>query len=162
MKMPFTILLYGAATTCLLVSFHRDRGRTREAVRKAGRMLFGVLPHFLTIFLVSGMVLAAGNEETIKALVGRESGVLGLLLSAFTGAVALVPVLAVFPVVSQLLENGAGTAQMAVFISTLTTVGVMTIPLERRYLGLRTALLRNLLCFMAAFATSAALEAVLV
>ena len=161
MNVQFTSLLYGAAIIFTGISFGRDRGKTKKAVQKAGRMFLGVLPHFLTIFLISGALLAAGSPETVGALVGRESGFTGLLLSAVTGALALVPVLAVFPVVSQLLENGAGTAQMAVFISTLTTVGVLTIPLERKYLGLRTALLRNLLCFIAAFATSAALEAVM-
>ena len=70
-----------------------------------------------------------------------------MLLAAVTGAAALVPVLAVFPVVSELLKNGAGTAQMAVFISTLTTVGIVTIPLEVKYMGVKAAVLRNLVIF---------------
>ena len=56
--------------------------------------------------------------------------------------------------VSELLKNGAGTAQMAIFISTLTTVGFITIPLEIKYLGVKTAVLRNILFFLAAFVTS--------
>ncbi len=162
MNTSFTFFLYAAALICIGASFHRDRGKTEEAVRKAGRMLMGVLPHFLAIFIISGILFTSGNAETVNALVGRESGITGMLLSAVAGAVALVPVLAVFPVASRLLENGAGMAQMTVFISTLTTVGVMTIPLEQKYLGLKTAMLRNLLCFIAAFGTALALEKVLI
>ena len=92
---------------------------------------------------------------------GTESGIRGMLLAAVTGAAALVPVLAVFPVVSELLKNGAGTAQMAVFISTLTTVGIVTIPLEVKYMGAKAAVLRNLLFFLLAFATSSLLEVLL-
>ena len=99
--------------------------------------------------------------NTVQTLMGTESGIRGMLLAAVTGAAALVPVLAVFPVVSELLKNGAGTAQMAVFISTLTTVGIVTIPLEVKYMGVKAAVLRKLLFFLLAFATSSLLEVLL-
>ena len=100
-------------------------------------------------------------SKTVQTLMGTESGIRGMLLAAVTGAAALVPVLAVFPVVSELLKNGAGTAQMGVFISTLTTVGIVTIPLEVKYMGAKAAVLRNLLFFLLAFATSSLLEVLL-
>ena len=100
-------------------------------------------------------------SKTVQTLMGTESGIRGMLLAAVTGAAALVPVLAVFPVVSELLKNGAGTAQMGVFISTLTTVGIVTIPLEVKYMGAKAAVLRNLLFFLLAFATSSLLEMLL-
>ena len=50
---------------------------------------------------------------------------------------------------------------MAVFISTLTTVGIVTIPLEVKYMGPKAAVLRNLLFFLLAFATSSLLEVLL-
>ena len=45
--------------------------------------------------------------------------------------------------------------QIAVFISTLTTVGIVTLPLEIRYLGEKVALLRNILAFLFSFAVAA-------
>jgi uncharacterized membrane protein YraQ (UPF0718 family) len=50
-----------------------------------------------------------------------------------------------------LLENGAGMAQMAVFISTLMMVGVVTFPLESRYFRFRATLWRNILAYFYAF-----------
>jgi hypothetical protein len=51
--------------------------------------------------------------------------------------------------------------QIAVFISTLTTVGLVTLPLEIRYLGKKTAVLRNLLALLFSFAAAAVTGVVL-
>ena len=108
-------------------------------------MFAGVLPQFISVLLFSGLLLALLPPQAIGRLLGREAGLGGMLFSALVGAVALVPVMVVFPLVGRLLEDGAGIAQMAVFISTLTTVGVVTLPMEIRYWGKKAALLRNLL-----------------
>ena len=153
MNTGFTLFFYGLSAILLSLSFRKDREKTNRAVRKALFMMLGVLPYFLIIFILP--------PKTVQTLMGTESGIRGMLLAAVTGAAALVPVLAVFPVVSELLKNGAGTAQMAVFISTLTTVGIVTIPLEVKYMGVKAAVLRNLLFFLLAFATSSLLEVLL-
>lgn len=159
--MSFTVMLYGAAAVSLSVSIWKDRKKTRQAMQKALRMFLGILPHFLLILLLTGILLTTVTPQFIESMIGSESGIQGMLLAALTGAVALVPVLAVFPIVSELLENGAGISQMAVFISTLTTVGIVTLPLEMKYLGRKAALLRNALFFLFAFVTSLGLGAVL-
>ncbi len=161
MNTGFTLFFYGLSAILLSLSFRKDREKTNRAVKKAVFMMLGVLPYFLTILLVTGTAFFILPSKTVQTLMGTESGIRGMLLAAVTGAAALVPVLAVFPVVSELLKNGAGTAQMAVFISTLTTVGIVTIPLEVKYMGAKAAVLRNLLFFLLAFATSSLLEMLL-
>lgn len=160
MNIGFTLFFYGLTAILLAVSLGKDRGKTILAVRKAAFMMLGVLPYFLTILLVTGAAILLLPPEAVQTLIGTESGMRGMLLSAVAGAAALVPVLAVFPVAADLLKNGAGTAQMAVFISTLTTVGIVTIPLEAKYMGIKAAVLRNLLFFLSAFATSVLLGAI--
>ena len=150
MNTGFTLFFYGLSAILLSLSFRKDREKTNRAVKKAVFMMLGVLPYFLTILLVTGTAFFILPSKTVQTLMGTESG-----------AAALVPVLAVFPVVSELLKNGAGTAQMGVFISTLTTVGIVTIPLEVKYMGAKAAVLRNLLFFLLAFATSSLLEMLL-
>ena len=154
MNTGFTLFFYGLSAILLSLSFRKDREKTNRAVKKAVFMMLGVLPYFLTILLVTGTAFFILPSKTVQTLMGTESGIRGMLLAAVTGAAALVPVLAVFPVVSELLKNGAGTAQMGVFISTLTTVGIVTIPLEVKYMGAKAAILRNLFFFLFAFATS--------
>lgn len=154
MNTGFTLFFYSLTAILMAVSFRKDRKKTIGAVRKAVFMMLGVLPYFLAILLVTGAAFLILPPEAVQTLIGTESGIRGMLLAAVTGAAALVPVLAVFPVAADLLENGAGPAQMAVFISTLTTVGIVTIPLEAKYMGIKAAVLRNMLFFLFAFATS--------
>lgn len=161
MNTGFTIFYYSLTAILLALSFRKDRKKTNWAVRKAVFMMLGVLPYFLTILLVTGAAFFVLPPKAVQTLIGTESGIRGMLLAAVTGAAALVPVLAVFPVAADLLKNGAGTAQMAVFISTLTTVGIITIPLEAKYMGAKAAVLRNLLFFLFAFGTSFLLGVIL-
>lgn len=154
MSSIFNVSFYVFAILLLILSFKKDREKTKKGIRKGLSMMLGVLPQFLSIMLITGAAYVILTPDTIQRLLGTESGIQGMVLAAIVGTAALVPVLAVFPVVSQLLENGVGTAQMAVFISTLTTVGLVTLPLEFKYLGVKTAVWRNLLFFLFAFATS--------
>ncbi len=154
MNRVFTMFLYALAILLLIVSVYKDRDKTKRGIQKGIWMMLGVLPYFLTIMLVTGTALIYLKPDTIRQILGAESGLRGMITAALAGTAALVPVLAVFPMVSELLRNVAGTAQMAIFISTLTTVGFITIPLEIKYLGVKAAVLRNILFFLAAFATS--------
>ena len=157
----FTYSLYGLSVVLLGISFAKDRKKTKLSLKRAWKMFITVLPQFAAILLLVGMLLAILSPEVIQSLVGTEAGFLGMLLSSLIGAITLVPVLIAFPVAAQLLQNGAGIAQMAVFISTLTTVGFITLPMEIKYLGRKTAILRNVLAYLLAFVTALAMGALL-
>ncbi|PIN72610.1 permease, partial [Candidatus Woesearchaeota archaeon CG10_big_fil_rev_8_21_14_0_10_45_5] len=49
-----------------------------------------------------------------------------------------------------LISKGASYGVVAVFMTTLMLVGVVTLPLEIKYFGKKAALLRNALNFVAA------------
>ncbi len=155
MNAMFTCCLYGITGILLLLSLIKSKRKTILALKKAWRMFWAVLPQFLGILFLVGLMLAVAQPVTINTLIGAESGVKGLLLSALLGSAAIIPALIAFPIASELLQNGAGLMQIAVFISTLTTVGFVTMPLEMKYFGKKTTLLRNLLAlifsFLAAF-----------
>lgn len=82
---------------------------------------------------------------------GEKSGFLGYFIASVVGAVTLIPGFVALPMAKLLLEHGAGVAQMAVFISTLMMVGVVTAPLEARYFRFRATLWRNLLAYFYSF-----------
>ena len=117
-------------------------------------MFTGVLPQFVAILLLVGLALAVLSPETIRRTICEETGFIGMLLASLVGAVSLVPVMIAFLIVAELLESGAGIIQMAVFVSTLTTVGLITIPIETKYLGKKVAVLRNILAFAFSFITA--------
>lgn len=118
------------------------------ALKKAGRMFLNVLPQFLVIVLIVSPFLAILEQETIQSIIGAKTGTLGVVVSSLLGSAVIVPAIIAFPIASELLQNGAGLMQVTVFISTLTMVGFVTLPLEVRYLGKKTAVMRNALAFL--------------
>lgn len=162
MDAVFTYSLYGVAAILLGVSFAKDRKKTILSLIRAWKMFIGVLPQFIAILLLIGLLLAIVTPEMIQRVIGAESGFLGMLITSLLGAVTLVPALIAFPVAAELLNNGAGITQIAVFISTLTMVGFVTLPMEIKYLGKKVAVLRNILAYLFAFATAFIIGAVLI
>ncbi len=150
----FTYILYGVALILLILSFCKDRGKTLLSLKRAWKMFITVLPQFIAVLLLVGLMLAVLSPATIQRVIGAESGFTGMLITSLVGSVSFVPVLIAFPIAAELLRNGAGIAQMAVFVSTLTMVGLVTLPLEIKFLGNKIALLRNALAYLLAFATA--------
>ena len=113
-----------------------------------------ILPQFLAILLLIGFILAVLDEATISKLLGKESGVIGLGIAAIIGSITLIPGFIAFPLAASLLAAGAGYGQIAMFLTTLMMVGVVTLPLEIAYFGKRLAVMRNALGFVYAVLAS--------
>lgn len=154
MDSVFTYSLYGMAAILLAISFLKDKAKTLLSLKRAWKMFTNMLSQFIAILLLIGLLLAILEPETIQSIIGSESGFMGILIASLLGAITLVPALIAFPIAAELLKNGAGIAQIAVFISTLTMVGFVTLPMEIKYLGKKVALLRNVLAYLLAFATA--------
>lgn len=142
-----TLILYAAAGVLLVLSLIKDRHKTMRAVKKGLKAFEGILPQFLVVLVLVAAVLAFFDPETISALIGERSGILGVLAAALVGAITLIPGFVAFPAAAQLLKSGAGVLQIAAFVSTLMMVGVVTLPLEIKYFGRRAAIARNTLAF---------------
>lgn len=141
----FTIILYGLAGCLLLLSFSRDKQKTVQALKKAWKSIENILPQMLAVLMLIGLMLSILDAETISHLLGRESGILGMTIAAVLGSVTLIPGFVAFPLAASLLAAGAGYGQIAMFVTTLMMVGVVTIPVEQKYFGRRTTIRRNLL-----------------
>ena len=144
----FTYILYGLAAAGLVVSFLKDKKKTKAALMKAWKAFENILPQTLVIFLILGFALAIFSPETIRKLIGEESGYLGALVAAVLGSVTLIPGFIAFPLAAALLKSGAGYMQFAAFVSTLMMVGIITIPIERKTFGMKAALTRNIAAFV--------------
>ena len=157
----FTLILYGVAGVCLVISVIKDRKKTLLALKKAWKSFENILPQFLAILLIIGMGLAVLNAETISRLIGKQSGWLGVAVLAILGAITLIPGFIAFPLAASLLHSGAGYTQLAAFISTLMMGGIETMPVEMKYFGKKATLLRNGLAFVFSFGIAAVIGVVL-
>jgi uncharacterized membrane protein YraQ (UPF0718 family) len=144
----FTYILYGLAGGGLVISFLKDRNKTKMALKKAWKSFENILPQFLSILIIIGIALAILSPETITNLLGTRSGILGLLGAAIIGSITLIPGFVAFPLAAALLKNGAGYMQIAAFVSTLMMVGIVTLPVEIKTFGKRAAIIRNISAFV--------------
>jgi len=144
-------IFYGLAIVFLLLSFIKDKKKTKMALKKAWKAFENILPEFLVVILLVGFLLAILNPETISKIIGAESGWFGVILAGIIGSITLIPGFVAFPTAAILLENGAGYMQIAAFISTLMMVGIVTIPVEIKYFGKKISILRNVLAFFFSF-----------
>ncbi|HBQ64299.1 MAG TPA: permease [Clostridiales bacterium] len=147
----FTAALYILAGILLTLSFFKNKDKTLMALKKAWKSFDNILPQLLSIIIVIGVMLAILSPESVSKLAGSESGGLGMLIAALVGSITLIPGFVAFPLAAALLENGAGFMQIAVFISTLMMVGIVTLPLEIRYFDKKAAIIRNSLAFVFSF-----------
>ncbi|NJE48965.1 permease [Thermococcus sp. 9N3] len=145
-----TLFINALALACLALGFMKDRAKTRRALKIAARSFVKILPMMLAIILIIGLMSGFVPPKTISRVVGREAGIIGVLTVAVLGAILHIPSLIAFPLAASLLEKGASVTSVAVFITTLTMIGFVTLPLETRILGKRFALLRNALSFIIA------------
>jgi len=143
-----TFILYLVAAICLILSYLKNRQKTRVALKKAFKAFESILPQFLVVLILVAIALAVLDEPTISLILGKDSGVWGVLAASLVGAVTLVPGFVAFPAAAALLQGGAGVTQIAAFVSSLMMVGVVTLPLEIQFFGKRAAFLRNFLAYI--------------
>ncbi|MEW6424873.1 MAG: permease [Bacillota bacterium] len=158
--MLFNLVLYFLAAGTLLYSFRRDRQKTKKALQAAGKFFLNMLPAMLGIIGLIGVILALVPPGVIAGLFGSNSP-FGILLISLAGAVTMIPAFIAFPLAASLVQAGAGLTAVAVFITTLLMVGIVTAPLEVAFFGKKFTLWRNALGFALALAIGALMGVIL-
>jgi uncharacterized membrane protein YraQ (UPF0718 family) len=143
--------LYFITGILLAWSFYKDQLKTKKALKKAWKSFENIMPQFLGVIILVGLVLSVFDTEFTSRLIGAESGWLGTFMAAVVGSITLIPGFIAFPTAALLVESGAGYMQIGAFVSTLMMVGVVTIPIEIKYFGKKMTLLRNIMAFAFSF-----------
>ncbi|KUO76945.1 MAG: permease [Clostridia bacterium BRH_c25] len=157
----FNIVLYILTIILLGMSFLKDKKKTKMALIKAWKSFENILPQFLSILIIIGVMLAVLNPDAISGLIGQESGWTGIIIASVIGSITLIPGFVAFPLAAALLKSGAGFMQIAVFISTLMMVGIVTIPVEIKYFGKKATILRNVFAFAFSYVVAIVIGVVL-
>ncbi|OGL63046.1 MAG: conserved protein, permease-related protein [Candidatus Tectomicrobia bacterium RIFCSPLOWO2_02_FULL_70_19] len=134
----------------LLVSFLAGREKTLRAVRIAAKRFVAILPRFIPMLLLVAVVLYLVPERVIARYLGTENLWAGVLFASLLGSVSVMPGFIAFPLCGILLAKGVPYTVLAAFSTTLMTVGVVSAPVEMKYLGLKVTLLRNGVSFLIA------------
>lgn len=151
----YAIIIIIAVLT--LISFAFDRGKTIRGIKKGLMQFLKILPTLLSVIIIISIILHFVSNELLMEYLGESAGWGAYFSAAVIGSVALLPGFIAYPVAGILIKSGVSYAVIAVFITTLMMVGILTIPIEARYFGLKTTLLRNGLSFIGAIVVGAAM-----
>jgi uncharacterized membrane protein YraQ (UPF0718 family) len=116
-----------------IISFVFDRKKTIRGIKKGLLQFLKILPTLLMVIIIISIVLHFVSNELLRQYLGESAGLGAYISAAVIGSV------------------------IAVFITTLMIVGILTIPIEARYFGLKTTLIRNGLSFIGAIVVGAAM-----
>lgn len=157
----FTLTFWGISIGLTGVSLVKSKKRTFEAMKKSKGMMGNMIGEIIAIIFMIGLILTFIPPESIKSVLGSSNTVLSTIIAAFVGSITLIPAFVAFPLVGSFVDVGASIVPAVAFLTTLTMVGLVTFPLEKKEFGFKFALTRNVLSFIAALIIAAAMGVVL-
>lgn len=144
------LVINSMVVICLFLSLWKSKEKTVLALRVALNAAKRLGPGILALIVIIGIILGFLPPQWIANSIGGERGAIAVLISALLGSVLFMPAIIAFPLAGSLKSMGASPMAIAAFITTLTMIGFIFLPLEIKELGKRFALLRNGLSFVIA------------
>ncbi|MDD3810518.1 MAG: permease [Erysipelotrichaceae bacterium] len=146
----FTMGFWVVGGILFILSIVKNRKKSKEAMVKSRGMMKNMIGDIIGIIFMIGLVLTVIPPQTIENVLGSGNTALSTLVAAIVGSITLIPAFVAFPLVGSFVDAGASIVPGVAFLTTLTMVGVVTFPLEKKEFGTRFAVARNLLSFGAA------------
>ena len=138
----------------LLLSILKDKRKTVKALKIAWKKFKNILPAFIGMLVLVSIVLFLVPNEVILKYLGTQNLLDGLLIASFFGSITVMPGFIAYPLSGILLEQGVPYTVLAAFVTTLMMVGVVTFPVEQKFLGTKIAIVRNIIGLIIALIVS--------
>lgn len=133
-----------------IVSFIIDRKKTIKGIRKGLKQFTKILPTLFSVIMIISVILYFVSDEFMIEQLGSSAGIGAYVSAALVGSISILPGFITYPLSGILVKAGVSFAVISVFITTLKMVGFLIIPIEAKFFGLRTAIIRNLLSLVGA------------
>lgn len=145
-----TYIVYGLAIVVLIVSFVLDKRKTLKGIKKGAMSLLKLMRVLIPLIFIIGMLMVLINPDVISSALGEESGILGYVFAFVVGSITFLPAFVSYPLGAELIETGAGVPQVAGFLVTVMSVGVVYISAEIKYFSKKATIYRNLISIIGA------------
>ena len=133
-----------------IVSFVFDKKKTQKGIKKGVMMFLKILPTLISVIILVSVALYFVSEEMLIKYLGKDAGAGAYISAAIIGSISIIPGFISYPLAGILLKTGVSFSVLSVFITTLKMVGILTIPIEAKFFGYKTAIIRNSLSFVGA------------
>lgn len=144
------IVIYGLAVSLTIASAVFNIDKTKQGIKKGFKAFIRLMPVLIPLFMFVGILMTLVNPNLISRMLGEESGLLGVIMGLIVGSVTFMPPFVAFPLGRELLDSGAAYPQVAGFLVTLMSVGVVYFAAESIFFSKKAALVRNLISFAGA------------
>lgn len=129
--------------TIILISLFPDK---REVVTVTSWEFFiemiWILP---AVMVLMGLFSVWMSNEVVLRYLGESSGIKGIFLAIFLGALPTGPLYIAFPVAAVLIKKGAKISNIIIFLSAWACIKIPQEMVELRFLGLKFMVLRLIL-----------------
>lgn len=146
----FTLVFWIISIVLVVWAKKKNPMGTKKSAQKSRAMMGNMIGEIIAIIFLIGLVITVIPPQKIEMVLGGSDNILATVLAALAGSVTLIPAFVAFPLVGSLMDVGASIVPSVAFLTTLTMVGVVTFPLEKKEFGLKFAVSRNIMSFIAA------------
>lgn len=157
----FTLVFLILSVIIVVVSLIKDKRKTVKAMKRSKKMMGNMLGEIIAIVFLIGLILTIIPPESIKSAMGSSNTFISTIIGAIAGSITLIPAFVGFPLAGSLVDAGASIVPAVAFLTTLTMVGIITFPLEKKEFGTKFAVTRNALSFVFAVAIALTMGVIL-
>ena len=144
----FTIILWILAIVALVISLFKSKAKTVQSLTMSKGMMKSMFSSIFAILLFIGLLLSFVPPSAIQIIFNKTNVVFSTIVAAFVGGITLIPAFVAFPLVNSFTSVGVSIVPATAFLTTLTMVGFVTFPLEKKEFGFKFALMRNVYSFV--------------
>lgn len=142
------IILWTITIGLLVLSFIKSKDKSIKALKVAMKKFIAVLSLFLVVMVGFALIITFVPTDLLQKYIGSDSGIQGIALSLGLGSVSVMPGFAAFPLCAALKGEGIPYYIIAAFSLSLMNIGIITFPIEKKFLGLSVAVIRNLIALI--------------
>lgn len=117
-----------------------------EGLKSGGRSLVVLLPLLLVVFLLTGFVEVLLPREAVARWLSDASGARGLGVAWVAGALTPGGGPIGLPIAAALLRQGAGLGVLVTYLTSMSLLSFVRVPLEFGIYGLRLTIVRVVSC----------------
>jgi uncharacterized membrane protein YraQ (UPF0718 family) len=146
-KMPMSVLVATLVfviltVICMIIAHRRHDGTLKEGLVRSWDMFEKVWVLILFAYIFSGYIEVLLPRDFIARWLGRESGILGILLACIAGGLTPGGPFVSMPIAAALYKAGAGEGVLVAYLSAWSLYAVGRLPIDVGFLSFRFAMIR--------------------
>ncbi len=111
--------------------------RITAAVNSMWNYLFEMIMILPAVMIIMGLFSVFISKELVVEYLGKASGIKGILLAVFFGALPTGPLYIAFPLAAALRSKGASLANIVIFLSAWACIKIPQELVELQFLGIK-------------------------